>query len=274
MTQNGRRQLRVRVLLWTRKARNTILSKLEEMSPSIPAFRRALESILDELAKNALKANYKFILIRNRIMARVEQEGISGRQLRDRVEEICNDIARYNEFIQEHPDILENITEPLRAIIDEEAKWVKIVNERKEKREKITDEDKKFVRAPSPYAEIYDAVRERRVYLEIRATYRAPFFWLEVINKAPILSRDLDRIYAKRNEFKSHRDAGTEYEFFLNNMDTSDGGSGFGYATIDSQLAEMGLEPLEHLVILPLHNTNIVTTLNIEEIAARASASA
>lgn len=269
MTVKDRRQLRVRVLLWTRKARNTILAKLEAMSPVLAAHRRALESILDELSKNALKANYKFILIRNRIIAFLEKEGLSGAELSDRVEEICNDIARYNEFIAEHPEILDGMTEPLRAIIDEEAKWVKIVNQHKEKREPITEEERqKYIRSPAPYAEIYDAVRERRVYLEIRATFKEPFFWLEVINKAPILTRDLDRIYAKRNEFKNHRDAGTEYEFFLNNMDTSDGGSGFGYATIDSQLAELGLEPLDHLVILPLHNTNIVTTFNTQEISS------
>ncbi len=272
MTEKTRRQLRVRVLLWTRKARNTILGKLEEMSPEMATHRRALESILDELSKNALKANYKYILIRNRIIARLERSGLAGVELRDRAEEICNDIARYNEFIHENEDLLQDITGPLRAIIDEEAKWVKIVNTRKERREKITDAERALIRAPAPYAEIYNAVRERRVYLEIRATYRDPFFWLEVINKAPILTQDLDRIYAKRQEFKRHRDAGTEYEFFLNNMDTSDGGSGFGYATIDSQLVELGVEPLDHLVILPLHNTNIVTTLNTREIASRGEA--
>ena len=57
--------------------------------------------------------------------------------------------------------------------------------------------------------------------------------------------------------------AGREIDFFLGHMDGSEAGAGFGYATIDSQLIQMGQDPNQALLIVPLHSTNIMLTINL-----------
>lgn len=52
-------------------------------------------------------------------------------------------------------------------------------------------------------------------------------------------------------------------------MDTSEGGSGLGYATIDTHLVNMGLDPDTALYILSMHNTNIVLNLDLNRMRER-----
>jgi hypothetical protein len=71
----------------------------------------------------------------------------------------------------------------------------------------------------------------------------------------------LNRIYEKRDEYKMYRQQGREQDFFINNIDTSDSGFGLGYATIDSFLANLGLEPENAITIISANNTTAMLTI-------------
>ncbi len=256
------RSPRIRILLWTRRSKTTVLEKLEPLLPEgYKDHIKGIESILDELSKNAIKANHKHLIIRKRIAAFMEKNpGAVEHELDD----ICMDMSLYNDFVREHPDVLDGITEELSALLRQESVWIDFKNKNKP-REEMTEKEKELLDSTRDFKSIYSEVKGRRVYVEIRASRSGNSVWIEIINTAPILKRDLDRILEKRDAFRAHREAGTEYEFFLNAMDHSDGGSGLGYATIDTHLSDMGLEPMTALTVLSLHNTTVMLNFDLSK---------
>ena len=265
------RSPRIRILLWTLRSKSTVMEKVGALLPEeYRKYQKSMESILDELSKNAIKANHKHLLIKKRITGFLTEEGLTPvAEIPARLDQICSDTRQYNEFVSEHPHVLEGLSEELSRILRQEAVWIDLRNNRKSE-EDLTPEEEAKLKETNDFREIYREVKGKRVYVEIRGSRTDKNLWVEIINTAPILERDLGRIQDKRNEFRKHREAGTEYEFFLNAMDTSDGGSGLGYATIDTHLSDMGLEPLDALTILSLHSTNIMlnidlTKMNLDE---------
>jgi hypothetical protein len=89
------------------------------------------------------------------------------------------------------------------------------------------------------------------------------YLYFEVTNTAPILTKDLNRIYTIRDTFNTYRDEGREQEFFINNLDTSEGGFGLGYATIDCILNDWELDPFRALSIISSINTTVLLSLPI-----------
>lgn len=257
-----RRAPRLRILLWTKKARQIVGERLAAL---LPDDHRAqvpqIISVLDELTKNAIKANHKYLLVRRRMRELFNSQGLDAAQADRKVEEVCDDAAGYNEFLDQHPDLAEGVGKNLREILNQEAMWINLRNNAVAPDFKA--KEKEAMGKTRDYRMLFRDVREKKVYVELRASSKFPHVWIELINTAPIMNRDLDRIREKRLEFKKHRDAGTEHEFFMNSMDTSDGGSGLGYATIDMTLSSMGLEPLEALYILSLHSTNVMMNLDL-----------
>ncbi|MCE9597108.1 MAG: hypothetical protein K8S54_03995 [Spirochaetia bacterium] len=262
-----KRSPRIRILLWTRKARQIISDRLTPLLP-VENQKHAplIVSVLDELSKNAIKANHKFLLIRRKMVEYFRKQGLDDVKSRQKAEELCTDAASYNEFLDAHPELLEGISPSLREILNQEAMWINLRNQ--ERGEDTAAKEREAMRKTKDYRNLFRDVRGRRVYVEFRASVKPPHLWIELINTAPILNRDLSRIREKREEFKKHREAGTEFEFFMNHMDTSDGGSGLGYATIDTNLASMGQDPMDALYIVSLHSTNVMMNLDLEKMAA------
>jgi len=254
-TMRGRNySSRFRVFLWTRRARSLLLEKIADLLPAdkhslLPAF----QSIVDELAKNALKANYKYVLIRRRIQESADAESHGS---------VLEDAMRYNEFLADHPDFAQGLTADLRRVLDQEGLWIRERNRRNEDRA-VAAADEEKLKATDDYRAMYREVRDSRIYLEIRLTLRQNLLFIEVINRAPILFSDLDRIHDRRAEFRRYKEEGREIDFFLGHMDGTDAGAGYGYATIDSHLIQMGQDPDRALVILPLHSTNIMLIINL-----------
>ncbi len=252
--------------MWTRQAREAIAARLSSLLP--PEAHENLigiGSIIDELAKNAIKANHKFLILRRKILEHYTASGLSKAEAENRRDETTSNAAALNEFVSAHPHVMEGTVAELRTILNQESIWLQIKNRfRKDKRRVLTPEDRAKLASTADFRRNFHEIRKRRVYVEFRASTSAGQLWVELINAAPILETDLMRIYKKRGEFKEHREKGTEWEFFLNHMDTSDGGSGLGYATIDSILAQLGFDPESALVILSLHNTNVMLHLDIE----------
>ena len=258
-----RRAPRLRILLWTKKARQIVGERIGALLPEnqqdqVPQ----IISVLDELTKNAIKANHKYLLVRRRMRDLFNAQGLDAAQADRKVEEVCDDAAGYNEFLDQHTDLVEGVGKNLRDILNQEAMWINLRNAAPGGPDAAAKE-KEAMGKTRDYRKLFRDVREKKVYVELRASAKYPHVWIELINTAPIMNHDLDRIREKRLDFKKHRDAGTEHEFFMNSMDTSDGGSGLGYATIDMTLSSMGLEPLESLYILSLHSTNVMMNLDL-----------
>ncbi len=266
MSETLRRLPRIRVLMWTKQARTSILDEVTSLLPvELQVYQESLESIIDELSKNAIKANHKYLMIRSRIRDFLRDPNRSPRIINEMTNSICTDAVQYNEFLEKHPKILEGLSAPLRRILDQEALWINLKMKYRTEKKEISEKEKTLLRNTYEFKKNYRELKDKRIYVEIRASCNDQMLWVEIINAAPILSSDLDRIYSKRDEFRKHREAGTELEFFMNNMDHSEGGSGLGYATIDTHLASLGLEPMEALYILSLHNTNIVLNLDLNK---------
>lgn len=258
---------RIRILLWTRRTRNMVQSRLRDLLPPEHEHQlTSLESILDELAKNALKANHKFLLIRNRMYVLMHRENESPDRTWGMVNEICNSTTNYNAFLRDHKELLTGLTEELTRILRQEAIWIDIRNKKYEHGRSISDRDRELLKKTPEFLAIFNDVKRRRSYVEFKGSRAGNSLWIEIINNAPMLQSDMDRIEIKRKQFKAHRDAGTEYDFFLNEMDTSGGGAGLGYATIDSHIAGLGIEPLDSLQIISLHSTNILVNLDLNKL--------
>ena len=67
--------------------------------------------------------------------------------------------------------------------------------------------------------------------------------------------------HSSRDEYRKYKDAGKEYEFFINNIDTSESGFGLGYAKIDSHLSSMGLDVQSAITIISANNTTAMLSL-------------
>ncbi len=262
------RSPRIRILLWTRRSREALRERLAELAPEAPADRiDHLLVVLDELAKNAIKANHKHLLIRKRVVEHLRQNaGLPPDEARLRAADICEDTSTFNEFLDEHPEVTEGITAELANILRQESIWIDVRN-KKHSGQALSPEDQAKLRTTGEFRQMYRDADGNRTYVEFRASRSGSDLWIEIINAAPIMRRDLERIEEKRRRFKVHRDAGTEYEFFLTSMDNSDGGSGLGYATIDTHLAGLGVEPLEALRIISLHSTNAMLNLSVGRLA-------
>ncbi|MBI3396592.1 MAG: hypothetical protein HY042_12195 [Spirochaetia bacterium] len=261
----GERTPRIRIMLWTHHARENIAARISGILPPEAALHLVgIGSIVDELAKNAIKANHKFLILRRKIREWFLSHGHGPDEAEMLRDQTCEEVVVLNDFVQAHPEVLEGALLELRTILNQEAVWLEIKNKlRREKRRQMTREERTKLAGTKAFRANFQEIRRKRVYVEFRAAVTGGQLVIEIINAAPILQRDLERIYDKRAEFGKFRKLGTEWEFFMNNMDTSDGGSGLGYATIDSILSQMGFDPEKSIMILSLHNTNVILNLDM-----------
>jgi len=217
-------------------------------------------TIVDELVKNGIKANYKYILIREEI-----EKYLESNKSEYTLEDILKDRELYSDFATNHINF-ENITSQVRIILSQESKVISLKTKvNKEKRRYLPDERKQILE----YQELIAMRRKIKKY-KTRVQVRVNEYWgalnIEIMNTAPILQKDLDRIESKRKEFKSYADKGEEVMFFVNNMDNTDGGAGLGYATIDSSIKELGIDPFETISILSVTNTTVLLYIKINQL--------
>jgi len=261
---------RIRIVLWTHSLKAKINESISAMLPDeFSHYMSNLEGIMDELAKNAIKANHKHVIIRERIFNLLKNDMVEN-EARQKTIEICSDMEKYNNFLSLNQNLIKNLTGELSNILRQESLWIDYKNKRDES-SKITEKDRDRLHRTDNFKKVFRNSLGNKIFVEIRVTRIHHLFCVEVINTAPILERDLYRIKEKREEFKKHRDAGTEYEFFIHSMDNSDGGSGLGYATIDSHIHTMGLEPLDALQVITMHNTTIMLNIDLNKITNRES---
>jgi hypothetical protein len=220
---------------------------------------------VDELIKNAVKANYKLLLIMDHMygMNARMNPGASPQEIRNAILETLSDRNAYDSIAAE---IIrrDNISGMVREVLNEEARHLAIKNMLYREKRTHTPEEREILSRLKNLHKIRTGMKERdfKIVLTMEADERTIF--ISVTNTAPILSNDLARILEKRREHRQCREEGREYEFFVNNIDTSESGFGLGYATIDCHLLNMGINPEDAIDITSNRDTTVRLALPVE----------
>lgn len=252
--------MRALVKSYTRTAQNTIRQLLSDAlaHKSNPDLVENLFLCLDELVKNGIKGNYKYVLIRELLAEKVKNGDTNGTAL----EEILQNRDIYNQYTTQCVDLVK-VNQKVRAALTEEAQVLSIKNRAAREGRSLDNSEKETIAGFKNYMHVKKLISARDLYVELRVSTIFNSLNIEVSNHSPILDADLQRINDKRSEFNRYAEEGREGEFFMNHIDEMDGGHGLGYATIDSTLRSMGYVPDEILHILSVNNTTILMILKL-----------
>lgn len=228
-------------------------------------------SCMDELIKNAIKANYKFILIHDKMCEEIAEENpeYSNDQICEKAKSIIKDKQKYDEVAGNIAKKY-SISLQVRSILNEESVQLRVKNKAYEEKRKLVEDELDQLSQLRELASIRRKMIKQNVKVLVKVETDGKYLYMEVTNTAPILAKDLNRIHDKRDEFKSFREEGREYEFFIQNLDTSESGFGLGYATIDSFLGNMGLDPYKSVQILAASDTTVILALPVDVLQAKA----
>jgi hypothetical protein len=255
-----RKSTKAVVKTYNKNAREHIHGLLRDylVDAGVVEYTDALLACVDELIKNAVKANYKFVLVRDEITARTGsagREGATGTALdREHYRVSASEVLSGGE-----------ISARVRQILDEESIFISISNRVRDEKRSCHEDEKKVITSLERLTAVKKEIQDGRISTVLKIERTAGELVLTVNNTAPILPGDLQRIEQKRCEHLTCLREGREHEFYINNIDTSDSGFGFGYAVINSCLYSMGLDPDRCLSINPYPDTTVSMKLPIKE---------
>jgi hypothetical protein len=266
------RQVKGFIQIYSRKSRDSIIAVGDRFleSAGLKTMSAELFACVDELIKNAVKSNYKFILIRERIFEKYREAWPDKTD--SEIDEDINDIMKVPEsFNHLAEDILkkENISALVREILDEESKLLNIKNKAYLEKRDYTQSETTIIRSLGNIKRIRKIIKEKGIKILLRIQSDDEFIFIEVTNTAPILQRDLYRIHKKRDEYRRYHEEGKGHEFFVDNLDTSEAGFGLGYAKIDLILGHWGLTADQAVTIISAINTTVMMTLPLKRLQER-----
>ena len=216
--------------------------------------------ICDELIKNAVKSNYKFLLIwlntRKRVMESFADFTVE--EADDWLNEVffCGENLLIEKQLEKIPN-WDSINVNVRNILNLENKLFK-ERERNGRRQGISRE---LLKSFEPLRRIKRLSQKLNIGIHFRIESAADQLIITVQNDAPILTRDVERINNIRSKFKDYADQGKHHAFFVENLDTSGGGHGLGYALMDSILLDMKVEPEKSLFLVAAGRTMVLLAL-------------
>ncbi len=268
-----RRKVSGYINIYSKKVKDQIRQVGENffMSEGLPEVSDQLFPCIDELIKNAVKANYKFILIMDKLREQVKKENpsLQGAEFSKAILAILHDKVRFEKMAE--PIIeQEALTNEVRRILNEESSHIKIRDKMYSEHRAMTEEEIAVVENLRYLTSIKTKLKNSRIKIILKIECDGEFIFIEVTNTAPILANDLRRIHDKRDEFKKYVEEGRAHEFFIFNMDTSDAGFGLGYATIDSILSSVGLDPYTTIQILAASDTTVMLSIPIAHLKKKA----
>lgn len=258
------RQIKGIIGIYSRQARDQINEAGKKFLARIGIENISTEifACIDELIKNAVKANYKYLLLRERIESHLGHltPGKSAEEIEKDISDIIKIPERFNRLAT---DILRNedLSPTVREILNEESKLLAIKNRVYLENRDYNDPEKQIIADLARIREIRNKIRASNVRVVWSIQCDDDYIYIEVMNTAPILIRDLSRIHEKRDEYRQYRERGKEYEFFINNIDTSESGFGLGFAKIDAILNNWGITEERFITIISAINTTVMLTL-------------
>ncbi|HNW30337.1 MAG TPA: hypothetical protein PKN50_17810 [Spirochaetota bacterium] len=265
------RQVQVKgyIQVYSRKTRDEIMKAGGKIlsAAGLEGMTSDLFACVDELIKNAVKADYKYVLLRDRILKKLQQlrPDKSPDEINQNIDTLMKHADNFNRMAEE---ILkkEDLSAIVREILNEESRLLTIKNRAYLENRSYTEEEKKEIMGLTMIRDIQRQIKEQNIKIILRIQADDDFMYIEVTNTAPILTRDINRIHDKRDEHRRYRDEGREHEFFVDNIDTSESGFGFGYAKIDVILYNMGITSERAITIISSINTTVMLTLPMDQL--------
>ncbi len=263
------RQVKGFIRVYSRKARDEIVQAGERiLTPErLEALTPDLFACVDELIKNAVKSNYKYLLLRQSMLARLSQmrPDKSAEEINININTLMKHGENFNRMAEE---ILkkEDLSGTVRDILNEESRLLSIKNRAYLEKRQYTDKEIEEILDLTRIRDIRQLIKERDIKIILRIQADSDYLYVEVTNTAPILTRDINRIHEKRDEHRRYRDEGREHQFFVDNIDTSESGFGLGYAKIDSILFNMGITGERSITIISSINTTVLLTLPMDQL--------
>ncbi len=263
------RQVKGFIQIYSRQARDRIIKAGQKVlkQAGLEVLSSELFACVDELIKNAVKANYKYILLRELICDRFAC--IWPEKTPDDNNEDIDDLIRMPErFDRIAEEILttNDISSAVREILNEESRLLTIKNRIYGENRHYHPEEKAIIKSLNTINRIRNDIKEHNIRIILRIQIDKHFIYIEVTNTAPILNRDINRIHEKREEQRHCRDEGREHDFFIENIDTSESGFGLGYAKIDVILNSCGIGEGLPITIISSINTTVMLTLPLDKL--------
>jgi hypothetical protein len=231
--------------------------------------------ICDELIKNALKSNYRFLLLwqATRHRLRDSHPEYSPDEIDQWLAEVFD--SGEDRLIQQHlariEDQAASIGGEVRRLLDLENRYIRDGVNNAEPTPQASGADSEAPPA-NPALEPLLAIKRLAGDLKIHAHFRlertSDQLLVTVANDSPILQDDLQRIAMVRSRFRTYREAGRQQDFFIENLDTSGGGHGLGYPIMDSILCELNLDPERSLYLIAATRTMVLLVLPLREASA------
>jgi hypothetical protein len=223
-------------------------------------FKENLFHICDELIKNAIKSNYKLILLlyelKDLYKSSLKDLESTG-ELMDWLREIIFSGEQQLIYHNLKKINYEKISKKLRELMYFEKFYIQqrdIKNENTEHQDKI-----------KVIFKIKKILKHFHIYTTIEFYRNPEFIHILIQNGSPILEDDFLRIIEKRKKFSDYVNKNKKNEFFVENIDTSGGGHGLGYPLIDALLLDMGLKPEDHLYLVSAKRTMVLLNLPLRE---------
>ena len=221
--------------------------------------------IIDELIKNAVKSNYKFVLfylaLREEVMKSHPEFNL------DQATKWLNQSLFGGEHIMMEKQIdkiqdWNGLKANVRNLLDLENSLLQRQTNRAQslsspKPGKVSYADY------APLMEVRRTARKINIGIHFRLERTEDRVQIIITNDAPILDEDLKRIHSVRYEYRKHAERGEPHIFFIEHMDNSGGGHGLGYALIDSILLELELDPEMSLYLVNARKTIVLLDLPV-----------
>lgn len=189
---------------------------------------------IDELIKNAVKANYKYMVMLERptTLRANRPQGIDGQK-------------------SIHPSHTEDpvISRKVREILNEQARFNDIMDRAYNEGRPLTDVERLALLEFTVYNAVSAQMRRNNITAAMTLVIDEDTLHIHISNTAPIIESDLARIHEKLRCIRKLRSEGREHEFFTHNLDTSQAGFGLGYALIDSCCHQMDVDTEDALAI-------------------------
>jgi hypothetical protein len=254
---------------YTRKARDQIYNAglIIFKEAGIVEHLDDISACVDELIKNAVKANYKHLLIIQALQRQfqLQYKDKSQSQIHEYIKDILKDKIQFDTLAS---IVLkkENIAQTVREVLNQEGIFLSIKNRAYQENRTLRKDELDAINTLQLFLDLQDTMKKKNIQILLKVDYRDDYIYIEITNTAPILSHDLQRIYDKREEYRKYRNECREYEFFINNIDTSDSGFGLGYAKIDSYLYNLGIEPDKAVTVISINNTTAMLSIPVENL--------
>jgi len=252
---------------YTRKAREEIYNAglLIFKAAAIESYLDDIGACVDELIKNAVKANYKHLLIVDALQRQFQSQykDKSDEQIKEYIKDILKDKIKFDTLAT---IVLkkEDIGIKVREVLNQEGTFLMIKNKAYEEKRALSIDEIELIKKLRLFVALQNKLKEYDIRIILKIELRDDFIYIEITNTAPIISQDLQRIYSKREEYKKYKLAGREYEFFINNIDTSDSGFGLGYAKIDSYLYNLGIDAEKAVTVISINNTTAMLSIPVD----------